>query len=121
MAACIATWSFSHPAVLKAQQLLSTNATSLDAVEEAIARTINMLELNFSRFNCNSDLFIRVHEKGRGTVDNRHRDCYHQMFEVLGATDIRVTDPHAHFTHKSLSNHNVTSSSSAVSSSGTEG
>jgi len=38
MAACIGTWSFSHSAVLKAQHLLSANASSLDAVEDAIAR-----------------------------------------------------------------------------------
>ena len=39
MAACIGTWSFSYSAVEKAQQLLTTNAMSLDVVEEAIART----------------------------------------------------------------------------------
>jgi len=37
MEACIGTWTFSHSALLRAQQLLSDNIRSLDAVEEAIA------------------------------------------------------------------------------------
>ena len=40
--ACVGTWSFSQPAVLKAQQLLTASATSLDAVEEAIARMLKV-------------------------------------------------------------------------------
>jgi len=68
MAACIATWSFSHKAVLKAQQLLSGNATSLDAVEEAIARMIKYFAIKFRLFNRGSDSYIAVHEKGRGTI-----------------------------------------------------
>jgi len=64
MAACIATWNFSRSAVLRAQQLLSANANSLDAVEEAIARVLNVSALNLNVFNCYYHPFCTVPIKG---------------------------------------------------------
>ena len=55
MAACIGTWSFSHTAVVRAQQLLSANTTSLDTVEEAIARICPDL----SAVSCHSNPICR--------------------------------------------------------------
>jgi len=69
MAACIATWSFSHTAVLKAQQLLSTNATSLDAVEEAIARMSKLYVFISVGSAVILIRLITVQENGRGTVN----------------------------------------------------